>query len=226
MCQQHNAILNTRFGQPAKLIIRRLLGSSGNALLDAAEVEVAALWYVKTWILLTHPKVVWSQPGWDPRPWEPAAIDLYGWMVSGQPPPLGLSAWAFKHGGRRVADDDVRRLPLITMVVDGQTVQFQAMCLAQGAIEVQLAYHPGWEIDHPLEREHRAVRLWPRPSAGEADFAALSIVERGDVRWSQGSLLMFPPGTSPTGYPPLSETGEAIHFARSRGANLIMHAAL
>jgi hypothetical protein len=67
MCAEHNGILNKRFGQPAKPIIRNLLDSEGELVLDAAEAEIAAVWYVKTGLLLGHPKVVWTQPGWDVR---------------------------------------------------------------------------------------------------------------------------------------------------------------
>jgi hypothetical protein len=224
MCVEHNGILNTRFGQPAKPIIRKLLDSGGEVVLDAAEAEIAARWYVKTWLLLGHPRVVWTQPGWDVPPWEPVPADLYSWMVSGQQPPPGLSAWAFKHAGRKAPDDQVRRLPLLTMVIDTETVKFQVMCFGLGAVEVHLAYHPRWEIDHPLEREHRAIRLWPRPSPHEDDFAALPVIERGEVRWWEGFMFVFPPGTSPNGLPPLSETSEALNRARARGAKRIIQA--
>ena len=76
--------------------------------------------------------------------------------------PTGLSAWAFKPIGKPADDGEFRRIALPTVVLDGVTTRFQVMAFAVGGVEVHLVYHPDWEIDHPLEREHRAVRLWPR----------------------------------------------------------------
>jgi hypothetical protein len=37
--------------------------------------------------------------------------------------------------------------------------------LDAGFLDVELVYHPGWEIEHPLEVDGRAARLWPRDSS-------------------------------------------------------------
>ena len=227
MCSDHNGLLDQRFEHTAKPVIRQLLDAKGSIVLNAADAEVAGVWYLKTWLLLAHPQVVWTQPGWSAPPWEPVPVDLYSWMVNGQPPPGGLSVWAFKQSTDEVPDDETRRIFLPAIVVDGTRTKFQAFRFALDGVEVHLVFHPGWEMDHPLERDDSAIKLWP-PSPGEpADFAALRVVKRDEFRWADGPTFVFWPGKSPSELPPLSETNSGLFLvARNPIAARYIQAAL
>lgn len=85
--------------------------------------------------------------------------DIYEWTVTSQPPPAGLSVWIAKRAGD---DPSPYRTPLPTIVADGQTTRFQAFShgldfLDAGFLDVDLVYHPGWQIEHPLVEEGGAA---------------------------------------------------------------------
>lgn len=204
-CLVCNGTLNSRFEDPAKESVRSLLRTRGDITLDGRQATVVGLWLLKTWLLHVHPAVVDSEPGLDRSSWNPVPEDLYGWMVDGSAPPPGLSAWAW-----RAADDDppgiaTRHIPLPTVTADGVTVDFQSIDLTVSGVAVSVAYHPGWAIDHPLEAEARAIRMWPRDPRESADFARLPLVGPNDTRWLAGPHITFFPGTyDPSSLPPLS----------------------
>ena len=98
-------------------------------------------------------------------------------------------------------DGDARyRIPLPTITADGRTTRFQEFTsrldlLDAGVLEVELVYHPGWEIDHPLERDGRAARLWPRDGRRVVDIGALPVLESRELSWVRGPRLVFAPST-------------------------------
>jgi hypothetical protein len=53
-------------------------------------------------------------------------------------------------------------------------------------IDVDIVWHPGWPIAHPLVEQGRAVQLWPDPIS--TDFAALPEVHPGEFGFSVGGV--------------------------------------
>ena len=96
--------------------------------------------------------------------------------------------------------DACHRFPLPTIPAAGPTTRFQEFtsCLElldAGVLKVELVYHPGWEIDHPLERDGRAARLWPRDGRRVVDIGALPVLESPELSWARGPRLVFAPST-------------------------------
>ena len=56
---------------------------------------------------------------------------------------------------------------------------------------VTLVYHPGWWIDHPLEIEGAAARMWPRQRTEPVKFTAMPRASTRDPRWLDGPRLTF-----------------------------------
>lgn len=115
LCPKCNGVLNERFERLAKALIRRLLLENG--VVDNVGAETVGLWFVKTWLLLTHPEVVPSDPGWPSLPWEPIDASLYDWTINAGPPPPFVSAWLIKVDRARSALT-TRHIPLPTVVAD------------------------------------------------------------------------------------------------------------
>lgn len=190
-CSACNGILNDRFERSAKAHILELFND--NAPVEARDGRVVGLWFVKTWLLLTHPELVSSDPGWPIRLWKPLDQSLYGWMTHGEAPPCDISAWLLKVDRTSVAPS-TRHIPLPTVKADGRTYQCRVIQFGLGRSEVHLVHHPGWSIDHPLEAEQRAFRIWP-PSHARLDPAELPAVPENDTRWLRGPTLFYSPNT-------------------------------
>lgn len=194
-CTICNGKLDKRFEKLAKPIVRVLFESDGAVTLTRLEAKTLGLWLLKTWLLLAHPRAESSMPGQSPQRWYLSQVpdDLYAWMITGGEPPPGLSLWAAREDPSLTPPDEPRRLPLPTVVADGQTMRFQAFRCSVRFLDVTLVYQPGWEIAHPLESEGRAVRLWP--SAGSpVDFRSLPPVAVRDTVWVEGPTLHFVSG--------------------------------
>lgn len=191
-----NKTLNQRFEEPAKPLVRRVLNARSNVTLAPAEAIVFALWTLKTWLLLAHPQGRQAPSRLIHTHWDLDLVDhdLYGWMVSGEPPPDVVSAWITR-ASMTEGEGTPRRIALPTIQADGKTIKFQALLFTLESIEVNLVYHPHWPIDFPLEHEERAARLWPRDSTSSLDLAALPLVSGNDTNWLVGPRLTFEPGT-------------------------------
>ena len=194
-CSECNGILDQRFERFARPIVRRLIVTDGHLTLNAKEAGTLGLWLLKTWLLLAHPAARSSVPELTPERWDLAMVpdDIYGWTVNDGPVPSGFSVWVACEDRESVEKLPSRRIPLPTVVVDGRTVAFQVFRCGVRFLDVTLAYHPGWEIAHPLEVEGRAVRLWPR-SGALINFDALPPVATRDTVWMEGPTLTFDPG--------------------------------
>jgi hypothetical protein len=198
VCKVHcNAELDRRFEKGAKPVVRRLLG--GDLALCAADSYTFALWVLKTWLLTAHPAAVASDPGWPTSDWDLSTIpeDIFGWTVDGRPPPAGLSVWMTRRTkSLRIEKRPGIRVPLPTVVADGTTVRFHSFArgirfLEAGFLDVDLVYHPGWDVEHPLASEGRAVQLWPRDSADELDLGAVPLEDRDHVSWYGAPTVHF-----------------------------------
>jgi hypothetical protein len=214
VCVVCNGLLALTFEEPAKPLIRYMFARGGDAVFNHVKAEVVALWFLKTWLLLAHPDATNPAPDVDFPRWRSVSEDLWTWMVSDQPPPDGLSLWVTKRDDRGLIDHPTRYIPLPVVVADREEIEFQVQRVGlgwprskspAGGLDVSLVYHPCWEIEHPLEREGRALRLWPHNQGGPADFAALPPVDPNDTTWVKGPRLHFFPGTfGSSRLPPLS----------------------
>lgn len=212
-CHGCNAALNQRFEAPAKPLVRALLATDRNVVFEGAEATVLALWFVKTWLLLAHPAARHSEPAVSPQPWRRRRDDLYTWMVTDQPPPGGLSLWIARGGGPPDGQP-ARLIPLPTVFADGREIEFSVKSVRIRSFSISLVYHPGWMIEHPLEIERRALRLWPQEPGERVDFSILPPIDLRQTRWLKGPRLWFFPGAFDRGpLPPLSADSDFLDLA-------------
>lgn len=211
MCESCNAILNTRFEEPGKPVVRRLvsfLAVHTWPTLSAADVESLALWLLKVGLLSAHPTAIHDLPQVSndssfPRldPFDPAWIS---WMNTGLMPPEGFSVFVT----RRAVQDDVeldrpsRQIQLPRVCVDGHDVRFVQRSFGFRGLNVTIVWHPGWEIRNAQVDEGRAVRVWPRPV--ETDFEAIPEVNPRELRFVDASLAEI--HTSSSGFAKLALT--------------------
>jgi hypothetical protein len=201
----NNKALEPRFEKPAKPLIRLLMDRDGNARFGGNDARFVALWFLKTWLLLAHPAARESDPDVTPARWDSVGDDLYSWLVINQPPPVGFSIWVTKRAEGLPDPAVTRRIPLPTVVADGREIQFRVKRAGVQFLDVSLVYHPGWEIEHPLEAEGRALRLWPRQADAGADFSSVPAVHPNDTAWLKGPRLHFlPDAFGSDDLPPLS----------------------
>lgn len=197
-CSTCNAALNDRFERQKTVKIgRRLVAGDGRITLSAEEVGDLGIWLLKTLLLLSHPETTSSVPGVKIPSWNLGMVpaDLYSWMTTNAPPPDGLSVWLML---RATDEDGTEEPPVITLPViyaDGRETAFQVKMFAIKRIELTLVYHPHWAIEHPLELDGRAVRMWPRTTRDAVDLTRLSGVVPWPVRWVSAGRITFPPGT-------------------------------
>jgi hypothetical protein len=131
--------------------VGKLFKSQGECVFRAEESFAVGLWLLKTWLLLGHPSRLDPEEGISlPRWWE-AEDAMYRWMISAQDPPEGMSVWVTK-----VLPDDYEggpswRIFLPTVIADNMRFRFESQVMALTSVEVCLLYHPGWEVEHPLE---------------------------------------------------------------------------
>lgn len=208
--QRCNSILERRFETPCKEVIRRLFAARGEVSLDADGAAAAGLWLAKTLLLLNHPDAYYADPiiesnslRWTGEDTPPGAF--FRWLVDGSPPPDGLSLWVHRtdegYEERRTAE---YRLPLPRLTADGTTISFVTNDLSWHGLNTTLVVHPGWPIDHPLERDGRAVRLLP--STGPVDMAALPVIYRRAVAWTRCRVTLRDGSVGSPGLPPISES--------------------
>lgn len=166
VCAACNNILERRFERAGAPLIRALFSDPDLVVESAADVEVIALWLVKTWLLLSHPAVHYSEPLINEldiiRHTQALPQECYEWLVNGNDPPEGLSLWACKSA----SDDGDGTRPILALPVvhaGDAVVRFQAHEVTLHGLTIALVYHPGWPLHHPAETAGRALRLWPSP---------------------------------------------------------------
>jgi hypothetical protein len=204
MCSRCNAVLIDRFEVPARQLVRSIFETDAHVTFKGAQATTVALWFVKTWLLLTHPECQQSEPALIPPSWVAVPENLYGWMINDEEPPAGLSAWIAREDPYLDAPS-TRHIPLPIVVADGSRTEFQDLRMGVRSIEVSVVYHPGWRIDHPQEAEGQAVRLWPRQIDQPVDLGPLPSVAPRDMAWLKGPLLHFRDGAfADADLPPLA----------------------
>ena len=199
-CLRCSTALSDRFERAARPAVESL--RQGALRLRPPRSRAFVMWVLKTWLLTAHPAARASDPGSSLVRFDLSEVpdEIYGWLVEAKPPPPGLSLWATRSArASTTVDGDARyRIPLPTITADGRTTRFQWFTsrldlLDAGVLEVDLVYHPGWEIDHPLEGDGRAARLWPRDGRRVVDIGVLPVLESREPSWVRGPRLVFAP---------------------------------
>jgi hypothetical protein len=219
VCLDCNHILEARFERPGRELVYRLF-SDGGARFDGSEAAIVSLWLLKTWLLLCHPAIHYSQELVNDldiirrRPMLP--VSCYQWMVDGSAPPAGLSLWLARSNDDRSPRTSM--IPVPTVEADGASVLFAAHESWVHGLTICVAFHPGWDIDFPGVGDGRVVRLWPSPPP--FDLGALPVLVNGDLpMWVEGWRVQLRNGVLGTGnLPALGAVHDGIDFAqRLRG---------
>jgi hypothetical protein len=116
--------------------------------------------------------------------------------------------WVSKRAEESAHEPEPRMLPLPTITLANRNIRFRVKQMGIRRLDVTLAFHPGWDIAHPLEAEGRAIRMWPPVvGMGGADFRGLPAVHARDTIWMDGPRLRFAPGRyEQGGLPPIDPT--------------------
>jgi hypothetical protein len=211
VCVDCNSILEKRFETPAKETLRRVFAADGAASLTADEAARVGAWFTKTLLLLVHPQIRYAHPRigdhavrLDATEMPPDAI--YDWLVTGDPPPAGLSLWVHRADlGHQEPSKFEMPLPVVT--ADGITVRYLAFEVCTHGLSATLIVHPGWPIEHPLEAADEAVRLTPAPT-GPVVLSDMPRLWPRTVRWLQAQHFYMKPGMLGTQQlPPLQASG-------------------
>lgn len=145
-----------------------------------------------------HPEArLKAREGYIPLPqWDLATIpDMYSWMVNGQPSPVGLSVWISQVRDPEPGEPPSQRIMLPRVVADGHSTRLQGNRCTIRFLGIDLVYHPGWAIEHPLEADGRAVRMWPYSgSSSTVSIAGLPAVSSRAITWATGLKVHFAPG--------------------------------
>jgi hypothetical protein len=207
VCRTCNGALDDRFEKLAKPILRKLIANSAQTILTAPEAMHCALWLLKTWLFLANPAAISSDPAITNRGWDGAPEDLWNWTVNGLSPPAGLSPWLNRPTAQPDAGVQPQHLMLPTIIVDGEDtvfrVQERGVQIGTSFVQGTVVFHPGWEVDHPLEAVGRSLRLWPRQTDESINLAALPPSAPNALRWVAKALrVTFAPGAYANAYPP------------------------
>lgn len=208
----NNGKLNERFEMPGREPARALIEGHAQDL-SPDDADHARLWVLKTWVLLTHPRTEFKNLRLPGVAWPGAPSSVYDWLINGQPPPDGLSAWAFWLEDPVETPPDMPRIDLPTVVADGITTRFRSLDLGVRNMSITLAFHPGWEIAHPGEADGSVIRLWPVPE--QRTIPPLPRHRHRPVVYRSGPELWFEPGTyGNVDLPPLAPDTDPAWLAR------------
>lgn len=189
VCRKCNGHLNDRFEVPAKPLLRSLFRNQDTRF-NESETRIVGLWFLKTWLLLTHPELRASDPGLTVKSWEPIDQRFYEWMVDdAKLPPKDLSLWFVKLDLSKPPAATKPQIEIPEQWVDEQNrpVLVRSRQFGINWFDVSLAHHPGWPIEHPLEARGEAARLWP-PGASW-DLERMPAVPVGSFTWVQNPHL-------------------------------------
>ncbi|MGK5681654.1 hypothetical protein [Actinoplanes sp. URMC 104] len=183
-CEPCNTELNRRFEDPAKPIIRRLMGPAGwTGEATAEEWKIVGLWFAKVLLLLGHPEARYSHPTISKHAvkFDVGTPDL-SWLIDSSPPPTGLSLWVFKGSTIRGKPEYVVPTPRSVRTPDGDAVDFHYLLWASSGMCVTLLSHSGWPIEHPLVEQGHAWELLHGAQGG--DLSALQEHSFSAITWT------------------------------------------
>lgn len=191
-CVDCNGSLNRRFETDAtRTAIKSLFDDRGGGVWSREEHRAAALWLLKTWLLLAHEKTEvypkeMSTPQWTHVP------ALYRWMTHGAEPPRDLSLWIYRHND--VIETDPLHLPLPALVSSRRTYRVQVNVMSVKKIGIVLLHHPGWRVDLPRQVQNKMRRLWPCGRATQLDLDDLPSQKLWPISWYVGPRIQLMSG--------------------------------
>ncbi len=174
-CEACNQKLNSRFENRAKRIIQPHL--AGGAV-DAAHAEFAGLWWLKTAMLFAHPETM-SSDGRTIGDWWGAPESIFDWVVTGERPPSFLSMWITTGPKKEKRPQFGPLFPYrlgqtFDYTFDGEQRSTRLAKFGINDISIQLMYHPGFELEHPMGSELPVLRVWPR----QDDLGPIPVLEQ------------------------------------------------
>ena len=180
-------------------------------MLTAEEAARVGQWFAKTMLLSAHPDARYEHPAVDRvairlRAGEMPPAEFYDWLITGDPPPEGLSVWSHRSDPMRT-ENPLHRMPLPCVTADGQTTEFLALTVSLHGLCVEVVVHPGWPIVHPLVETSQAVRLTPPPGTS-VDLSALPVLAHNVVRWTRVQLTLVDGALGSPDLPPLRASNE------------------
>ena len=213
LCRECNGTLDSRFEAPAREPLRRLFVAAGETTLTADEAGAVGAWFAKTLLLLGHPHSRYANPrvdldvvrfADDEIPGQP----FYDWLVTGQPPPSGLSVWLHR-ADLTSTKRPAYTVPLPHVTANGKVYAFTQLEVGLHGLSVTLVVHPGWPILHPLVADGEAVQLLPGSVVG-VDVSALPVLWPKLIKWTR-SRVELPPGVLGTdSLPPLPKAPDVV----------------
>lgn len=213
-CSTCNGTLAKRFEDPARTSLRRLFATEGHTALTAVEADAAGAWFAKTLLLLGLPQSRYANPRVDRHAVrfaddETPARPFYDWLVTGQPPPSGLSVWL--HRADLTSSRRPRyTVPLPYVTADGVTHAFTQSEVGLHGLSVTLVVHPGWPILHPLVAEGAAVQILPTPGR-DLDLRTLPILWTKAIRWTRCRVELKSGVFGSPHLPPLKKAPDVVH---------------
>jgi hypothetical protein len=166
--QDCNGALNRRYEQPGKRHVRAVLDQA--QALDGTELVAAfARWWIKTILLLQHPKTASAFPGAASRPWD-LPPDVYPDLLNGSLP-SDISLWLAvsddASGSERLPEPLRLFLPTTSApdVSGGKPATLLTGFGQAGTrvLLVEFVLHPLCDLEHPFERAGLLARIWPDP---------------------------------------------------------------
>ncbi|GAA1493140.1 hypothetical protein GCM10009627_14860 [Curtobacterium herbarum] len=196
-CVACNNALGTYLEEPAKNLVRRILGhtdSHDDLLISADDSDALARWLLKVGLLSYLPERRFDLPAMNEDSDVPVLSRVRGdwlsWMTVGSPPPDSFSVYITRRELDGSDPDpepgDQQWIPLPHPVVDGKDLDFMLRAFGFRGVNVTIVWHPGWPIDHPQVTDGRAVQLWPSPH--EFNFGSMPQVSTKELRF------LDPPG--------------------------------
>jgi hypothetical protein len=189
-----NSTLNRLYEQPGKKHVRSVLDEM--APLDQPEEVVAFThWWIKTILLLQHPKTINVFPGAVMRrPWKLPSKTYSELLKRSFPPDLSLwLALSDDVHGREQLPERLRLFLPETSTPDGQggepgTSLNGYRQAGTRMLLVQCVLHPLCDLEHPFEQAGLAMRVWPDPPP-RLDIAVLPILGK-EGRDQLGALFV------------------------------------
>lgn len=220
-CIPCNGILNRRFENPVRDVVRRLIPIDSNhtwPVLSSEEVVSLAKWMLKVGLLLKHPETRHDDRAQAElaEQWtvEQAVPVLYDWMINGQDPPDGLTVYMqIRDPG--AAEVYSPPIPMPTVITDAGAVVFVSTIVGVRGVDFPIAYHPGWTLSPAAVAEGSTIAIWP-PPLRSIDVGAIPPSASGSIRFIGGGRIEFRPGVYGTpAVPPLTDGFNMLDLVES-----------
>ncbi|WP_407605653.1 hypothetical protein [Paeniglutamicibacter sp. ORCA_105] len=184
-CGPCNTKLNVRFEVALNASVKKAFSGVD---LSAGEAESAALWLLKTCLLLVHPS---TKTGWeiDQIAWEnnPDQYEPYSWMINENDSPSDLSLFIHRFSPSR-QDGAFTSMALPHLIGTKNEVRCQGALIGLKEWGFTLVHHPGWSFQHPFDTDPTIVRIWP--PQGTLNFTKIQARPNWPLSFHEGSVFL------------------------------------